>query len=77
MKLSYTFILPAAMHGLGCAAVSLPRTDSVCKIEGTSASVYCREGPSRKFSSIVSARPRQSFAVRCMTTDGENIDGET
>lgn len=77
MKLSSTIVLPAAMHGLGCAAVSLPRADNVCKIEGTSANVYCREGPGRKYSSVVSARPGQSFAVRCMTTDGESIDGET
>lgn len=77
MKFSSTIILPAAMHGLVCAAVSLPRADNVCKIEGTSANVYCREGPSRKFSSVVSARPGQAFAVRCMTTEGESIDGET
>ena len=61
---------------MGCAALNLPRANSVCRIEGTRATVYCREGPSRDYASVRSARPGQSFAVQCMTKDGESIDGE-
>ncbi|KAK1832033.1 hypothetical protein QBC39DRAFT_350005 [Podospora conica] len=77
MKLSPAIILFAAIHGLGCAAVSVPRATNVCEIEGTSANVYCREGPSRNYASVGSVRPGQSFSVQCMTTDGESIDGES